>query len=224
MKPILRYLPLATMLVAATASADGTPVEQSLLAIQHQWAHINYQLPADKQAKAFAALDQQEQALIKRYPKQAGPLIWHGIILSSLAGAKGGLGALHLAKEARNQLEASLKIDPNALQGSADASLGTLYYKVPGWPLGFGDDKKAEAYLKKALQIDPDGVVANYFYADFLYGQGHYQQALKVARKALKAPARPDRPLADKGRHQEVVALLAKIKHKIGPTASATRE
>ncbi len=39
-------------------------------------------------------------------------------------------------KEARASLEAALKIAPEALDGSAYTSLGSLYYQVPGWPLG----------------------------------------------------------------------------------------
>ena len=73
-------------------------------------------------------------------------------MLSTWAGAKGGLGALSLAKRARQPLEAALKLDPAALDGSAYTSLGTLYSKVPGFPAGFGDDDKAEQLLKSALQ------------------------------------------------------------------------
>ena len=36
-------------------------------------------------------------------------------------------------------------------RGSAYTSLGTLYFKVPGWPVGFGDEEKAEELLRKAL-------------------------------------------------------------------------
>jgi hypothetical protein len=57
-----------------------------------------------------------------------------------------------------------MAIDPRALQGSAYTSLGSLYYQVPGWPIGFGDDKRAEAMLLKALEINPDGIDPNYFY------------------------------------------------------------
>lgn len=89
-----------------------------------------------------------------------------------------------------------------------------LYYQVPGWPLGFGDDNKAEALLKKALAINPTGIDANYFYGDFLYRQGQYRAAAAALEKALHAPARPDRPLADEGRRKEAQALLAKIRDK----------
>ena len=165
---------------------------------------------------AFGQLEKQEEALARQYPNQPEPLIWYGITLSSHAGAKGGLGALGLAKQARNQLMAAEKINADAMQGSIYTSLGTLYYKVPGWPIGFGDDDKAESYLKKALQVNPAGIDPNYFYADFLYGKHRYQDAMKFLDRALAAHPRPQRPLADKGRRHEIDALMARIKSEAG--------
>ena len=51
-------------------------------------------------------------------------------------------------------------------------SLGTLYYKVPGWPIGFGSDKKAREYLAKALDLNPTGIDPNYFMGEFLFDAG----------------------------------------------------
>ena len=48
------------------------------------------------------------------------------------------------------------------MDGAAYTSLGALYYQVPGWPLGFGDDAAARTMLRKGLAIDPDGIDANY--------------------------------------------------------------
>lgn len=214
MKTIITTLALA--LAAGPALADDAAMDHALLGYQHQWAHINYELPTAQKAAAFEALAKQEDTLVQSYPNRAEPLVWQGIILSSLAGAKGGLGALGLAKQARDDLLASEKIDPAALHGSAETSLGTLYYKVPGWPIGFGDDDKAEVHFKNALKIDPDGIDANYFYADFLYGKHRYPEAVQVLKKAVAAPARPDRPLADKGRRQEIDALMTKLRDKAG--------
>jgi tetratricopeptide (TPR) repeat protein len=216
----MNYLPLTLALTAALVAtpvlASEAALDQSILEFQHQWEHVNYELPADQKVAAFETLEKQEAALVQRYPNRAEPLIWHGIILSSLAGAKGGLGALGLAKEARDQLLASEKIDPSAMLGSADTSLGTLYFKVPGWPIGFGDDDKAENYLKQALRINPNGIDPNYFYADFLYGKHRYPEAMQALEKALAAAPRPSRPLADKGRRQEIQALMAKVRDKAG--------
>lgn len=216
MKQLSLSLAMAAVLAASPVLANDAALDQSILEFQHRWEHVNYELPTEQKAAAFEALEKQEVALVLRYPNRAEPLIWNGIILSSLAGAKGGLGALALARQARDQLLASEKLDPTAMQGSADTSLGTLYYKVPGWPIGFGDDHKAEAYLKQALRINPDGIDPNYFYADFLSGKHRYGEAFKALERAQAAAPRPNRPLADKGRHQEIRVLMAKVRDKAG--------
>jgi tetratricopeptide (TPR) repeat protein len=115
-------------------------------------------------------------------------LIWSAIVKSTWAGAKGGLGALSLVKEAKAKLEIAIKQDPKALEGSAYTSLGSLYYQVPGWPVGFGDDDKAEQLLKQALAINPTGIDPNFFYGDFLLDQGD-----KAAGEDLsgQGPGRP---------------------------------
>jgi Tfp pilus assembly protein PilF len=87
-----------------------------------------------------------------------------------------------------------------------------LYYKVPGWPIGFGDDDKAKIFLDKALAIDADGIENNYFYADYLIDQGQYADAEVYLLKAQHAPARPNRPLADKGRQAQISLALQDIK------------
>jgi len=147
--------------------------------------------------------------------KQAEALIWQGIVQSTYAGAAGGLTALGLAKDARASLEHALAINPAALDGSAYASLGTLYFKVPGWPLGFGDDDKAKELLEKALALNPDGIDSNYFYADYLYDQGSYRQALAYTDKALAAAPRAGRELADAERRKEIAVLRERIGKKI---------
>ena len=94
------------------------------------------------------------RTLVESYPDRAEPKIWLAIALSTDAGINGGLSALGEVKEARRLLESAEKIDPAALDGSIYTSLGSLYYQVPGWPIGFGNDDKAEAYLKQALAIN----------------------------------------------------------------------
>jgi tetratricopeptide (TPR) repeat protein len=149
-------------------------------------------------------------------PKDAGLQIWDGIITSTLAGLKGGLGALSLAKEARDHLQLAEQMQPGALDGSALTSLGALYYQVPGWPIGFGNKDKARTSLQAALRLDPAGIDANYFYADFLLAQGDLAGARAAAERALAAPVRPGREVADNGRRAEIRTLLGKIGNRAG--------
>lgn len=214
-----RTLVAAAGLACATASlaAADPAFDAELLALQRAWAEANYRTPpGDAQRLAFEQLEKRAEAFTRSHPRRAEALIWEGIIESSFAGAKGGLGALSLAKEARGNLEAALELDPSALDGSAYTSLGTLYYKVPGFPLGFGDDDKARKLLKQALELNPGGIDPNYFFGEFLYEQGEYAQSLQYLEKAAKAPARPGRELADKGRRAEIAALSAKVRAKLG--------
>ena len=208
---------LLAALAGRAVAADDAAFNAELLSIQQTWARVNYETPAgEARQQAFAALEARAEKFVAQYPGRAEPLIWEGIVESSYAGAKGGLGALGLAKEARASLEAALKINANALDGSAYTSLGTLYAKVPGFPVGFGDDDKARKMLQRALELNPNGIDPNYFYADFLYEEGEYVDALKYLDRATHAAPRPGRELADKGRHAEIATLAAKLKEKLG--------
>ena len=209
---ILRNLVVAAAcLCSLPAFALSDEGRQALAGLQSRWAEINYRMPKDAREAAFKTLGDTAEQAVKAEPDAPELLIWRGIILSTWAGAKGGLGALSLVKEARSNFEAALAIDPRALDGSAYTSLGSLYYQVPGWPIGFGDDKRAEAMLQKALEINPTGIDPNYFYGDYLYRQKRYPQARAALLRAQAAPARPDRALADDGRRGEIRALLGKV-------------
>jgi tetratricopeptide (TPR) repeat protein len=195
--------------IAASPARAG--VEDEVRALQSEWEQIKYRKPAADQEKAYKALTETAAGVRAKYPNRAEPEIWYGIIVASHAGAKGGLGALSLAKEAKASLEHALELDPKALSGSGYTSLGSLYYQVPGWPLGFGNDAKARELLEKALALNPDGIDPNFFLGDFLYRQRDYEGARKALERALMAPARRDRPLADEGRRGEIKELLAKL-------------
>jgi len=179
--------------------------------LQTGWETAKYQLMGTAQTESFEQLIKTADAFTAANPDVADGWLWSGIIKSSFAGIEGGLGALGLAKKAKADFERSIELDPDAMQGSAYTSLGTLYAGVPGWPLGFGDDKKAEQYLLKGLELDPAGIDSNYFYAQFLADHKRKDEARKYYEAALRAPARPGRNIADAGRQAEVRAALAKL-------------
>lgn len=201
------------LLFASTASLAD--INDDIMKIQHQWARANYETPESEQEKAFEMLVAEARKLAELNPGRAEPKVWLAIVLSTDAGVTGGFGALGKVKEARRQLEAAEEINPDVLDGSVYTSLGSLYYQVPGWPIGFGDEEKAEVYLKKALSMNPDGIDPNYFYGDFQFEEGNYSEAIKYLEKAALAPPRPGRPLADKGRQAEIQKKLQQARKKM---------
>ena len=195
--------------------ALDTADQQRLTGIQQSWAHIQYELPADQRTAAFEKLATQAAAFTRERQSVAEAWIWSGIVTSSWAGAQGGLGALSKVKDAKVDLEKALALDPKALQGSAYTSLGALYDRVPGWPIGFGDSDQAELLLKQALQLNPNGIDSLYFWGDHLYRQKRYGEARTALQKALQAAPRPGRELADAGRRTEIEALLVDVNKKL---------
>ena len=202
---------LTLFLAGNYAQADlASDVDQ----LQKRWAEVNYQLEGDSQLSAFEDLIAEADRVTTDNPDQASAWIWSGIIKSTFAGAKGGLGALSLAKASKRDLEQAMDLDAEALDGSAYTSLGTLYYSVPGWPVGFGNDDKAEELLLKALDLSPDAIDNNYFYASFLIDEKRYREAYDYMVRAQHAPARPGRSVADAGRQDEIRQALVDIQSK----------
>ncbi|MGA3798551.1 hypothetical protein PS726_00601 [Pseudomonas fluorescens] len=190
--------------------------QQRLNGIQQSWAHIQYELPEGQRTAAFETLAAQASSFKQERQTVAEAWIWSGIVTSSWAGAQGGLGALSKVKDAKADLEKALTLDPKALQGSAYTSLGALYDRVPGWPIGFGDSDKAEQLLKLALQMNPNGIDSLYFWGDHLYRQKRYVEARAALQKALLAAPRPGRESADAGRRKEIETLLVDVNKQLG--------
>jgi len=197
---------VAFFLVLAVFQAEVAA--STLTDIQAQWDVTNFTLAGKAQIESFEQLQADSEAYTTDNPGEAEGWIWRGIVDSSFAGAKGGLGALGLAKSARKYFDKAIDIDGDAMQGSAYSSLGTLYYSVPGWPIGFGNDEKAEEFLQQGLSFNPDGIDSNFFYAEFLVDQKKPTQALEFYRKVLSAAPRDGRVVADEGRRKQAQAAI----------------
>ena len=210
-----RFVLLTILTMSLCLQAIAGTVTESVHQLQQNWAVANYQLSGKDQKEAFESLLKNADAAVDSNKNFAEIYIWRAIIESTYAGVKGGIGALKYAKLARKDLEHALSIDASALQGSAYTSLGTLYFKVPGWPIGFGDKEKARELLKKALAINPEGIDANYFYGEFLRSEKLFLSARDYLETALHAEDRPGRALADEGRRKEIRDALSDIENHL---------
>jgi tetratricopeptide (TPR) repeat protein len=197
--------------------------EDSRLAVQQlkdQWAEVFYRMPPKEQGPKLAGFLTQARELVRRYPQAAEPLLMEALVLCSQAGSDGGLGALGKVRQAREALNRAIAIDPLAMEGSAYVMLGNLYYRLPGWPLSFGDNKLARQYLETALRHFPDNLDTNFFLGDFLLEQGEFDKALMYLEKAEKAPVSEDARLSDLKLKQELGQALKDAREKNTARAS----
>jgi len=214
--PVLkRLIGLGAALIALMAmafTARAADMAGMAAQVERQWAKISYQTPAGAQKAAFQELLQQAAAMRAQFPQAALPIAWQGIILCSYAEATGGLQALDTVRQARDLFIQAQAIDPDILAGTIDGYLGTLYYKVPPWPIGFGDRHQSLRYFQQAVARDPAGIDANYLYGLYLLDSGEATQAREYLMRALQAPARRDHAEYDAGRRQDIEAALARLR------------
>lgn len=216
-----------TVTTTVVAKTEKPVVEKNLskelTEIKNGWAVAKYKTEGkEAQLAALGKLEQQSFALTEKYPTNADAKVWYAAILSTEASIIEGLSALPKVKEAKKQLEAAIAIDSSVEQGYGHTSLGALYGRVPGWPIAFGDKNKAEQHFKKALTLDPASIDANFYYGDFLIRQKDYAAAIPVLEKAVKAPNRAGRKIADDGRRAEAKKLLEEAQENVNKTRKSS--
>jgi tetratricopeptide (TPR) repeat protein len=83
-----------------------------------------------------------------------------------------------------NQYDKALENAQRSLVGNSDYALGQA---VLGWTLNFTQDlPRAEAALKKALELDPNNALAHAYYAEILANENSPEKAGTESRKALE--------------------------------------
>lgn len=208
-------LPLSRSFIAAAIASTlalspltATAFEGELFSLKNRWEHTVTDMPANERESTLKALAGEVEQLADQHSDEADVLVWQGVILASYARERGGLGALGTAGDARDALEKAIEIDPQGLNGSAYVTLGALYDRAPGRPLGFGNSDTAERMFQRALEIRPDGIDVNYYYAAFLKEEGNEQAAREHAQRAVNGTARDNRQVSDEALRRDAQAML----------------
>ena len=151
-----RTFAVAVLLMGAGAASFGASYDEELLAMKRDLPAA-YKPDQTQTIAALEALTARAEAFATANPGWSEALVWHASMLTKLSGARRNMSSLGLAKQARKQFDAAQKIDPKAMDWSAKALLAQLYWHVPGWPVGFGDEKDAEKLFEGAVALDPHG-------------------------------------------------------------------
>jgi len=207
---LVRTALLAAIVTGGSAVSDDAAPNPARVLLD-AWTEATYRTEAGAREQRLARIDAQARQAVANEPDNAELLAWAGIVAASHAGEKGGLGALSVARRAKAWLERAIALEPNVIEGGARTGLGVLYDRVPGWPLGFGDDDRAEALLAEAARLNPDNANAQFFHGEFLAGHGRPERAREAFERARAIPVRPDTLVADRGLQSRVLQALQRL-------------
>lgn len=199
---------IVAILLLTTTVLSANNIMPEINNIESQWAVIYYEQNIEQKRKAYPLLIKRIHKLSKKYPEAVEPMIWEALVIATNAEFENPFKALESIDIAKKILEQSIQLDPESLDGAAFVILGTIFYSTPGWPISFGDYNRAEELLKKGIEINPNSIDSNYFYASYLLLKNNVSEAQKFFKLALKAPNRPEQLYADEQLKKEVLIAL----------------
>jgi tetratricopeptide (TPR) repeat protein len=198
---------VALLLLSSQGFAEN--LNDSLQNIESEWASIYYNTPKQQREAEYSRLLVKTVSLSRQFPGNAEPFIWEAIVKATNADHQDPVSALAAVHEARDLLFKAIEINPQAMDGAAYVTLGTLYYMAPKWPIAFGDDAAAKKMLQTALMINPNGIDTNYFYANYLLSNNELKEAEKYFLRAIAVvPARTEQLYADNRLKEEAKSAL----------------
>jgi tetratricopeptide (TPR) repeat protein len=114
-------------------------------------------------------------------PRNPEAHVWYGINTGRWGLTKGVMRSLFLLPTVRQEVDATLALDPKNLR--ALALSGNVFLEVPG--LFGGDRDRAEEQFRKALAIDPHFTVARVDLARVLIAKGRYADARQELQRVI---------------------------------------
>ena len=203
-----------TNLQSATRAADLWDAHASTeYAAAWKLARISYWLgthgPAEARRAALERGIKAGEEAVALSPGRPEGHFWLAADMGALAEAGGMRSGLKYRGRIKQELERTIAIDPKYEEGSAEAALGQWYAKVPG--MFGGDDKQAEAHLRRALAINPESRNALVDLAGLMIDEGKKDEARQLLRRAIDAPVDPQWAPEDREASAEASRMLKKL-------------
>jgi tetratricopeptide (TPR) repeat protein len=117
-------------------------------------------------------------------PRNPEAHVWYGINTGRWGLTKGVMRSLFLLPTVRQEVDATLALDPQNLR--ALALSGNVFLEVPG--LIGGDREKAEQQFRRALALDPRFTVARVDLARVLIATRRYADARRELQRVIDEP------------------------------------
>ena len=152
----------------------------------------------------------------RAYPGRSEPLVWEGIIVSSLGRREGRPGRARPGQAGQGAVRAG---DPDRRQGARRLGLqqpGRAVLQGAGLAAGLRrQGQGARSCCRRRWRSTRRASTRTSSTASTWSRPSTPSEAVTYLERALQAPPRPGRQIADTGRREEVRALLAKIRPQL---------
>jgi tetratricopeptide (TPR) repeat protein len=169
-----------TLLEAAAARDPQVDTLVMLSFVQFLYGDVRATTTEDKLA-AYERGREIGKRAVELAPKNPEAHVWYGINTGRWGLTKGVMRSLFLLPTVRQEVDATLALDPRNLR--ALALSGNVFLEVPG--LFGGDREKAEQQFRKALEIDPHFTVARVDLARVLIAGGRHADARRELQRVI---------------------------------------
>jgi len=115
-------------------------------------------------------------------------LYWKAVAMGKLSEEMGILNSLKMTRPMEKLFLRVIALDERYDNAGGHKALGRMYFRLPGFPISFGNKEKALFHLKRALELYPHDLIAKAFYAEALYDMGKKQEAIKLAEAIVATP------------------------------------
>ena len=210
------FMFLLAMAATTSATAQASTVDEALQDVEQRWAGAVYESTGRNKNKALATLLGDVRELASIYDDNPKAVAWHGIVAHACVRNHCKSNSSKLRREARDALLKAESLGPGPLGSLVYGNLGGLYAETSSSLGGFGSKVRGIGYMWKAIVLDPEGLDANYLYAELLVDEKRYKEAHEILLKASSAIVRPEHARADRGRRQQALALLRKVESELG--------
>ncbi|MCB1309397.1 MAG: tetratricopeptide repeat protein, partial [Leptospiraceae bacterium] len=85
------------------------------------------------------------------------------------------------------------------------------YHQAPGWPVGPGDNKKAQELLERSIEVGPEFAFNQVYLADLYISKGKKDDARKMLEAALALPERSNMPIHYQRSQAQARSLMEKL-------------
>jgi tetratricopeptide (TPR) repeat protein len=124
----------------------------------------------------------------KLQPGRVEAHYWYAVSVGGFGINKGVMASLGSADDMRQALDEAVRLDQRYHFAGPLRVRGRLYFKLPGGLISFGDNKKALADLRRAVDLGSESKLNYAYLAEVVHKTEDSASALKLLEAAKKLP------------------------------------